>query len=368
MTDTPLISIVLPTYNRVRFVGEAIESALAQTWTNLEVLVVDDGSRDSTPRVLADYASRDGRVRAFRQANQGVSAARNFALSQARGEWIAFLDSDDIWHPWKLSLQLRVASRFPEVGMLWTNMDAIRPDKTPHQANYLKRMYSAYQHLPGETPFPELRPLSSYCPEVVGEWKDADVGVGDIYSTMFRGNLVHTPTVLVKQEWARQVGPFDTGMLRGGEDFKYHLATCRLGPVAFIDVPSILYRVGIGDHITNRENSLHFARSFLRTLHEELHQHRSRLALSSAQIRAALADAHDWLADELLENGQSVESAIHALRAMGTRRTPGRSWRTLLKSLLPRRLVDLLRRAKKPQPPASREGTAERSAVSQSAS
>lgn len=88
----PDVSIIIPTYNRVRFVGEAIESALAQR-EGIEVVVVDDGSTDETSSLLASFADR---VRIFRQPNAGPSAARNLGAQQARGEFLAFLDSDDI--------------------------------------------------------------------------------------------------------------------------------------------------------------------------------------------------------------------------------------------------------------------------------
>lgn len=331
----PVVSVVLPTYNRARFVGEAISSALAQTASSLEVLVVDDGSRDETPAVVQALAGSDARVRYFRQENQGVSAARNRALDNARGEFIAFLDSDDVWQPWKLDVQLSLLRTHPQVGMTWTNMDAVHPDGTLRESNFLKQMYSAYKHLPTGSPFQSLVPLEQVVPHPDPQWKAADVGIGHIYAPMFHGNLVHTPTVLLRREWAQRVGPFDTSVRRGGEDFKYHLATCRLGNVAFIDVPSILYRTGIGDHITNRENNLYFARSFLATLQNELRQHRDQLPLSDAQINAILADAHDWLSQEQCSAGERGEAFQHALTAIWLRRNPRRSWKLLVKSMLP---------------------------------
>ncbi|MBX3444021.1 MAG: hypothetical protein KF774_16550, partial [Planctomyces sp.] len=83
---------------------------------------------------------------------------------------------------------------------------------------------------------------------------------------MLFGNLVHTSTVLLRRDWALRVGGFDESLRRGGEDYKYHLATTRLGPVAFIDVASIQYRIGADDQITCGPNQEHFARAFLETV------------------------------------------------------------------------------------------------------
>ena len=97
------VSVIIPTYNRARFVGEAIESALAQTYRNMEVIVIDDGSTDNTQDVLKKY---EGRICSISQNNAGVSSARNTGIKAASGDWIAFLDSDDVWLPQKLSLQM----------------------------------------------------------------------------------------------------------------------------------------------------------------------------------------------------------------------------------------------------------------------
>src|SRR5437764_10734914 len=94
-----LVSVVIPSYNRAYIVGQAIESALQQTHRPVEVLVADDGSTDDTRRVVEGYGPP---VRYFYQPNAGVSAARNLGLRHARGEFIALLDSDDRWLPWKV--------------------------------------------------------------------------------------------------------------------------------------------------------------------------------------------------------------------------------------------------------------------------
>ena len=99
----PLISVIIPTYNRARYVTRAIDSALAQTYKNYEIIVVNDGSTDNTREVLEPYFTK---INYVYQDNQGVSSARNTGIQHATGEWIAFLDSDDEWLPEKLSVQM----------------------------------------------------------------------------------------------------------------------------------------------------------------------------------------------------------------------------------------------------------------------
>ena len=109
------VSVVIPTYNRGPLVLEAVESVLAQTVPPLEIIVVDDGSNDDTRDRLRRYMTR---IMYCHQTNQGVSVARNQGIRKARGEFIAFLDSDDVWHPRKLELQLQVFEERPDLGLL----------------------------------------------------------------------------------------------------------------------------------------------------------------------------------------------------------------------------------------------------------
>jgi glycosyltransferase involved in cell wall biosynthesis len=99
----PRVSIVIPVYNAAAFVREAVDSALAQTHPDTEVIVIDDGSTDETPAILAAYGNR---IRVHRQRNTGVGGARNTATQLATGEWLAFLDADDVWAPRKIETQL----------------------------------------------------------------------------------------------------------------------------------------------------------------------------------------------------------------------------------------------------------------------
>lgn len=109
MAEQPLISCIVPVFNGERYLWEALESIFAQTYRPIEVLVVDDGSTDGTGAVAASYGSR---LRYLWQPNAGPAAARNRGLEAARGEFVAFLDADDLWHPEKLARQMaRFAAR-----------------------------------------------------------------------------------------------------------------------------------------------------------------------------------------------------------------------------------------------------------------
>jgi glycosyltransferase involved in cell wall biosynthesis len=119
----PLISVIIPTRNRAALVGEAVESVLAQTFSDRELLVVDDGSSDNTEEVLDRFR---GRLRYVRTPPRGVSAARNLGVRLCGGEWIGFLDSDDLWLPRKLERQMGVLGEKPQHPLCYTDEIWIR--------------------------------------------------------------------------------------------------------------------------------------------------------------------------------------------------------------------------------------------------
>uniref|UniRef100_A0A7C3ZB38 Glycosyltransferase family 2 protein n=1 Tax=Desulfobacca acetoxidans TaxID=60893 RepID=A0A7C3ZB38_9BACT len=118
------VSVIIPTYNRAAWVVEAVTSVLAQTYQDFELVVVDDGSTDTTPAALARF---DGRIKVLRrETRRGVSAARNLGAAAAAGEWLAFLDSDDLWLPEKLARQVEYLRHHPDLLICQTGETWIR--------------------------------------------------------------------------------------------------------------------------------------------------------------------------------------------------------------------------------------------------
>jgi len=118
----PRVSVIIPTYNRAGVIREALESVLDQTFKDIEIIVIDDGSKDNTREILEGYKDR---VRYLYQGNQGISAARNRAIREAKGELIAFLDSDDFWLPFKLEEQVQIFNQNPRVGLVHFKMPVV---------------------------------------------------------------------------------------------------------------------------------------------------------------------------------------------------------------------------------------------------
>ena len=129
----PFFSIVIPTYNRSRLLAEALESVFAQEFTGFEVLVADDGSTDDTQELLARYGEH---VRVLRQENQGQGAARNLGIQHAAGQYVVFLDSDDVWFPWTLAMYRQAIEMYGSPSVV---MGSAAPFQRPEELSRVRR-------------------------------------------------------------------------------------------------------------------------------------------------------------------------------------------------------------------------------------
>jgi glycosyltransferase involved in cell wall biosynthesis len=204
----PRVSVVIPTYNRAGLLGLALDSVYAQTWKRFEVIVIDDGSTDGTEAALRPYVERRG-LRVLRQENRGPSAARNRGIEAARGEYIAFLDSDDLWLPIKLAVQVARLDACPGAVMCYSNMLHFDPDTQTLSTRY--------------------RPQA--------------VRSGDLYRALIYKKLhCAPPTLVVRKAVAERVSGFDES-LRLSEDRDFNIRVARHGPILGIPAPLVVVRV-----------------------------------------------------------------------------------------------------------------------------
>ncbi len=132
MTEAqPLISVVIPCFNSQATLRETLDCVLSQSWSNLEVIAVDDSSTDNTPALLRAYAISDPRVRVIRQANAGCGAARNAGIRQAKGQFVGLIDADDLWHRDYLAAHMQRFDANPELGVSFTRVRFIENDGMP---------------------------------------------------------------------------------------------------------------------------------------------------------------------------------------------------------------------------------------------
>ena len=206
----PTVSVIIPTYNRADFLKEAIESVLAQTFRDVELLVIDDGSTDRTRDVLDGYGAR---LRPIFQANRGVSSARNAGIRAAQGRYIALLDSDDLWLPKKLAAQIAVMEAQPDIPLCHTEEIWIRRGVRVNQ------MKKHQKH--GGYIFPHCLP---FC-------------------------VISPSSALMRRTLFDEVGYFDEA-LPACEDYDLWLRITKTHPVHFIETPLIIKRGGHEDQLS----------------------------------------------------------------------------------------------------------------------
>jgi glycosyltransferase involved in cell wall biosynthesis len=338
-----MVSVIIPTYNRATQCKKAVKSVLHQTYNNIEVIVVDDGSEDNTREIFRNF---DNRVKYVWQKNSGVGSARNTGLSVYKGEYVAFLDSDDEWLPWKLEAQLSALHAFPQAGMVWTDMNAVDENGETIHESYLKTMYSGYIYFDQTQYFKVQQMLSEVwerCPEIYLNRKCCS---GNIFSGMFMGNLVHTSSVLLRRKRQKEVGLFDIDLIKSGEDYDYHFRTCREGDVAYMDVPSILYQIGARDQLTSDEQMIWVARNNLKTVTKMLKIARNEISLPQSLIRIRLAESYAWLGLMEFYNSRSKSALPNFARSLTFRPLQPKIAAFLALSFFPIGTVDKLKKAR----------------------
>ncbi len=219
MNKSTSLSVVIPCYNAACYLASTVDSVLQQNAPDLEVVIVDDGSRDGSAALIRQRYGSTSNVRLVEQANQGVAAARNRGVREARGEWIAFVDADDIWLPGKLCAQMDLLTMQPQARMA----------------------YTAWQVWPSAAPLPTpdfLADLQAQADDAA-RWSGA---TGWIYPHLLLDCVVWTSTVLAHRSVFDEVGLFDR-TLRIGEDWDLWLRASRVTPILRVPRPLALYRM-----------------------------------------------------------------------------------------------------------------------------
>lgn len=234
---SPAVSVIMPAFNRAAFIGSAIASVRAQSIPNWELLVVDDGSSDDTLAIACGHAAEDDRIMVTANPGKvGPGAARNHAASMARAEWLAFLDSDDLWEPDKLALFLDAATARPAL----VASDYVRFDRDSGTSNRLRDFILGVM-------MPWWRNdavAAAAIPCARIEHSFLAIAEADVLLSMTIGGglWIHTSSTMVRADLFRQVGGFDPDLMRT-EDFDLWTRLFGLGAIAYLDRPLATYDV-----------------------------------------------------------------------------------------------------------------------------
>ena len=204
----PRVSVIIPTFNCAPFLERAFESVVAQSYEDYEIIVVDDGSTDETPELIDRWQKK---IVSLSQKNAGPSAARNFGISRAGGEFIAYLDADDMWYPGKLQQQVAFLDLHPECGLVHSDLHIIDEQDRPIRPQWYLSRKSAH--------------ISGHC-----------------LKQLIDGCAIQVPTVLERRTCHDRAGGFDV-RFRQSEDYLHWIRAVLNGyAIGYIDEPLAMYR------------------------------------------------------------------------------------------------------------------------------
>jgi hypothetical protein len=294
----PRVSVIIPTYNRAHVVGEAVRSVLAQRFADLELVVVDDGSTDGTAELLAGIV--DGRLRYVAGRHAGVAAARNLGVKHARGDVIAFLDSDDLWLPDKLACDLEFLDRHPAAGAVFSDLKKL--DGGAAYPSFMRET-AVFSRLLSAERQPEGRLLTTR----------------EMRLVLLEEVPIKPSALALRRAAFERAGGFDETW-SSSEDWEFLLRFARTQRFGYVDRPLAVLRVG--DDSLHRLDQVAGDRAMIALLVRE----RAELAGDAealAAVRRGVVTRVKHLAWHELRAGRRASAAAVFVRGFALTREPG---------------------------------------------
>ncbi len=275
--QNPKVSVIIPVYNAESFIEETLESALAQTYKNIEIIVVNDGSTDGSYKKIKPYLPS---IKYISQENKGVSSARNNGIRQSKGELIAFLDSDDVWVPEKLQIQVEYLNENKNTAFVHSN---------------IKYINESSQLISPETDF--VPGISGMC-----------------FRELFEGNKIATSTVVIRKDCLERVGYF-TENITFAEDYELWLKMAKHFPIGYLDQPLLRYRVHLANAtVCNQGNEEYYLLKVILNVLNEYSD--ARKILGRKLVNERLFELTYAAALNYSRQNNRSESVRHFFRAM----------------------------------------------------
>lgn len=334
------VSVIIPTYNRAKLLTEAVASALAQTSPVHEIVIVDDGSTDDTAKVVS---SMPPPVRYIYQRNSGLSASRNRGANAATGEYLAFLDSDDLWEPEKLEIQLAVLQSCNAIRWCVTNCVIIDFDGTVsrHRQGF-EGLFPMFTDIGISAQTFFAKSLEKVSVEVRGQ--SIPALVGDMFGPLFYGNFCSPVSLLIHRELWNRMGGFDE-LFQVAEETEFFHRLASMEPGAIVMTPLIRVRQG-HDSIISSKNTIRLIQNALKSIDRAAE--RRNMLTASEQI--AYADGKQMLLARLAWahltnlNGKETRKIISTMAS--NKRWQRRIGTIYIASFLPSPILHLLHQLK----------------------
>ncbi len=291
----PCVSVIIPAYNSARYIGEALDSLVGQTYRDFEVVVVDDGSADDTLAVVNGYAQRLA-LRVIRQANGGPARARNEGVRAAAGQYCAFLDADDLMLPQRLEQQVAALRADGQIALVHTDLQTFNEGGVVHRT---RRVFS-------------------------------DPRGGRVLDWLVLDNFITTSTVMARRDRLLEAGLFREGR-HISEDFELWLRMAERWPIAYLETPLVMYRYTPGSLSGNK---LVTALAALQVVREFWGEHPEYRRSHRALCRRSIARHLAVVGAAALDRGERGRAVRHLLGALRREPLNGRTFRWLVKALI----------------------------------
>ncbi|HEY7532077.1 MAG TPA: glycosyltransferase family A protein [Nitrospiraceae bacterium] len=332
----PLITVIIPAYNCGSIIRCAIESVLDQTYGNRELIVVDDGSTDGTPEVVRDYKDR---LTYVRQENGGVSRARNTGIRKSNGEYIAFLDADDVWEKDKLEIQMHFFGKHPEVNLIFTDFKQTRNRET-----LPRRTYEDAFNIFKEYGFRKEAVFENRSSDILGG-REIPFHWGDVYKYLFLGNFILPSSVIFRKESLRDVGLLNEGY-RVAEETEFFLRYSHRNQVGFVGFPLLSYALPEPGNLSGKKNTDRLMKNALRTQIDSFLANFETTHREPSFFFKGIGTTYCRLAYYHLSEFRRFESRKYALCSIRTFPRNTRPYLLFLSSFIPKTVLEFLANVK----------------------
>ena len=302
------VSIVVAAYNAEKTIAETVQSLIDQTYPDKEIIITNDGSEDNTPQILDDFAARfPGLVQAIHQTNQGQSIARNAALARAKGDFIAFMDADDIWAPNKIERQVEFLTRNPEYGLVYT------------EGRYIDAAGNKMERFDCSTDF-----------------------TGNCFETLYVKNNIVGTSVMTRRAILDEVGTF-VPELRACENWELWTRISHKYPITFIDEELSFYRRH-GSNMTSNIDKMRENR--LKAVEHNHRQYRDTVPNEPKLTSLSYYMAHRGFAGEYLGGLHLAKARQNIVQAPKHRPQDVQLWGWYVQACLGKSMLLFLRKCK----------------------
>lgn len=334
-----MISVIIPTYNCSNYIIEAIESIINQTYKDIEIIVVDDGSTDDTYKILKPYLHK---IKYIYQNNSGPSKARNVGIKEAKGEYIAFLDADDRWRPFKLSLQLCILENLPDVDMIFSNYAVIDENGTLISDACIEKdfpIFSEYK-VKIKSFFNNIIPVRKICNIEI--FSDICIYYGNIFDKLFMGNFILPSTEIIRKS---SLGPpfLFNEKYKCAVDQDFHLRFSKNHKIAYIDISTTEYRINRKGQLSGKQNTSQLILNTIETKLRVINDDSEFLSQKRGLIKKVMAKDFSRLSYYYLSELDTKSSRKYAITSLRYRPLLVKSWVIFMSSFFPPFVLSLFR-------------------------